>query len=222
MKQLSADKLFQDVLVEALITGDEDPSRQSVLATIPVESRRDLSGALLELLRAEVPHEAIDFLEADGTPLDDAQLDSAILKLRKAGVAQKVVFLRVKDAIAEATIDAVALGAAAVAMEKMAIGIGLLKVLKVLWDKLVVLNREKDGAAIDTYEAIASAISYGRVKNKDNPTTAEVQARLQGMSIDVLKGALKRLSDLQLIESVAWGGAPGDLAHEQNAWGIRA
>jgi hypothetical protein len=222
MQEHMADRIFQDVLVHALHERAAEINPLQVMAAIPVESRRTASAAIVDLLRAELPSEALEITVDGGPVAGPAQLDSAILKLRQGSATERIVFLRIKDAMTESILPLIGFGLAALVTDPARAAVQTIpQMLKLLWDRLVVLKRENDGAALDAYETLAAATATARAGDGALPTTASLRARVPTtISPELLQSGLKRLAELKLIEVARWGAIPGDLTDPGNAWRV--
>ena len=214
------DRLFQSALGAGLARHHQDESLMKIAAGFSPEARRQLSAAMAEVIRSEVKAEQLDVESTAAGRLSPAGLDSAIMKLRKDGAVDKIVFLRVKDTLSDAVIPLIGLAVAAFGSDVSKLITPAAQSFKSLWTNLVTLTREKDSAAIDVYEALTISRALSRANGGGFPSTADIAARVALPPADVV-GALKRLSKLKLIEVQSWGGAPDDEAHGSNMWRVR-
>jgi hypothetical protein len=218
LKPITVDRLFQDSLLAGLDARTDTPPIQVVLG-VPANVRRDLSAALLDLLKAELPPDGLELTDESGA-IHRTQLDSKLLTLKKDGVTERIVFLRVKDAVTEAVLPTLALSVAAARGGGPQFIVPGAQVLKLLWDKLHVLKRSKDGDAIDAYETLASLTAARRYSTTGAPTGEHVAHHLPNLDRASVLAALERLAELKLIEVATWG-QPKSLLTPSNSWQIR-
>jgi hypothetical protein len=216
----AVDRLFQDALSAALNRHEHGGSLMKIAAAFSADERRQLSAAIAEVIKTEVPPEHLDFETSDAERLSPAGLDSAILKMRRDGAVDKIVFLRVKDTVSDAVLPLLGLAVAAWGGDVSKLIAPAAQSIKSVWTNLVTLTRKKDGVAIDVYEALTISRALSREAAGGFPTTSEITARLDEAPATVV-AALKRLVKLKLIEIQTWGGDTDDESHSGNTWRVR-
>jgi hypothetical protein len=215
------DRLFQDALAAGLRRHKHGGAVLKITAGFSPDERRQLSAALAEVIQSEVPAGDLDVEASGAGQLAPAGLDSAIFKLRHDGAVDKIVFLRVKDAVADAVLPLIGLAVAAWGGDVTKLITPAAQSVKSVWTNLVTLTREKDAVAIDVYEALSIARAMARAEGGGFPSTRDIKGMVAAESPSAVVAALKRLAKLKLIEIHTWGANIDDEAHDDNTWRIR-
>jgi hypothetical protein len=214
------DRIFQDGLAAGLARNRLGAVAPAIVASCPREVRQELSALMAEAIAQEIDPAEIEIESSGAAAAPAEQLRSAIFHSRTGGETHSITFLRVKDAALETIVPLVSMALAAWSGDMKA-AVPALQSVTALWKNLVVLRRETDGCAMEVYEALVAAKAANRAAKEGSPTTSAIAGRMPARSSADINSALKRLADLKLIEAAHWGGADGDLAHENNAWKVR-
>ena len=113
MEGIPVDRLFQDSLLNGLSVRPTETAPLKVVQAIPADVRRELSIAVLDLLKSELAPDALELSDERGVGAGVTQLDRKLFTLKKDGVTDRIVFLRIKDVVADAVLPTFSLGVAA-------------------------------------------------------------------------------------------------------------
>ena len=218
MTTYALDRLFQESLAAGLERNGL-ASGTDTAAALPPDVRRELSAILAETIAAEAAA-GVEMEDADTPHATSEELRCAILSIRSGGTTKRIVFLRIRDVVVETLVPLVSMALSAWSGDVKAV-VPALQSVTGLWKNLVTLKRETDSNSIDVYEALVALRATTRTAREGPPTTAAIVGRTSGRSLTEVSTALKRLTDLKLIEIAHWGGEEGDFAHPANAWKVR-
>ena len=200
--------------------GDDAVLDDAILSTMSEEHKDSLNDLLVELLREEIPPEAVT-VEPDQVVSGSPAGFGARLKARRSeGEIVRMDFFRIRES------------KEAIALSLLGLTIGLLLgnpgavipavgLARTVYGNLVTLRSPDNDAALKSYQAILSAKAAAASSGEPRPwypTLKQIHAETGHTDITQTVNGLTTLLGKRLAEVIEWAGEKDDYTNANNKW----